>query len=168
MSELLQINLPTTTLWLLAAAAVVALSVGVLLIVLIARRPGPPRKQTHIGPADQRALERDITSLMHELSNMARQVGQQLDARSSRLQQLIAAADERIERLRDAAPAVQPEPVTVEREVSSEPDPRDVEIYALCDQGVATREIAQRLGRPSGEIELVIALRPGRNRRAVS
>ena len=165
MSNALPINFVTPgLLWLAAAATVVALGVVVLLLVLIFRRGEPPAtKSTHIGLAEQRALERDIGSLMNELSNMARQVGQQLDARAARLERLIAAADERIARLRDAGP-VKPSP----QPVSSEPDPRDAEIYTLCDQGLGTREIAQRLGRPSGEVELVIALRPPRNRHVVS
>jgi hypothetical protein len=38
-------------------------------------------------------------------------------------------------------------------------DPRHAEIYALADQGRSPRDIATHLGRPSGEIELILALR---------
>jgi hypothetical protein len=33
-------------------------------------------------------------------------------------------------------------------------------VYALADEGRPPREIAARLNRPSGEIELILALRP--------
>jgi hypothetical protein len=42
------------------------------------------------------------------------------------------------------------------------PDPRHAEIYRLADQGRGPKEIAATLGRPSGEIELILALRPRR------
>jgi hypothetical protein len=38
-------------------------------------------------------------------------------------------------------------------------DPRHAEVYRLADQGQTPQQIAQRLGRPSGEIELILALR---------
>jgi DNA-binding NarL/FixJ family response regulator len=38
-------------------------------------------------------------------------------------------------------------------------DPRHVEVYRLADQGQSPHQIAQRLNRPSGEIELILALR---------
>jgi hypothetical protein len=38
-------------------------------------------------------------------------------------------------------------------------DSRYAEIYALADQGRSPRDIATHLGRPSGEIELILALR---------
>lgn len=48
------------------------------------------------------------------------------------------------------------------------PDPRHAEIYALADEGIAAPEIARQLGRPRGEIELILALRgPAMKRRAV-
>ena len=39
-------------------------------------------------------------------------------------------------------------------------DPRHAQIYALADQGHGPRDIARELGRPTGEIELILALRP--------
>jgi hypothetical protein len=47
-----------------------------------------------------------------------------------------------------------------EPNIATLPDPRHAEIYALADEGRPASEIAQRLGRPSGEIELILALRP--------
>jgi hypothetical protein len=33
-------------------------------------------------------------------------------------------------------------------------------VYALADQGQSAYDIANQLGRPRGEIELILALRP--------
>jgi DNA-binding NarL/FixJ family response regulator len=38
-------------------------------------------------------------------------------------------------------------------------DSRHMEIYTLADEGHDSREIARRLSRPLGEIELILALR---------
>ena len=42
-------------------------------------------------------------------------------------------------------------------------DPRHQEIYTLADQGRNSREIAQQLNRPTGEIDLILALRGRKN-----
>jgi hypothetical protein len=47
-----------------------------------------------------------------------------------------------------------------EPNIATLPDPRHAEIYALADEGRGPAEIARHLGRPSGEIELILALRP--------
>ncbi|MCS7033983.1 MAG: hypothetical protein NZ561_08300 [Phycisphaerae bacterium] len=39
-------------------------------------------------------------------------------------------------------------------------DPGHAEVYRLADQGLDAAEIARRLHRPRGEIELILALRP--------
>jgi DNA-binding NarL/FixJ family response regulator len=52
---------------------------------------------------------------------------------------------------REHAPDQVPEPADV--------DPRHAEVYALADQGRTPPEIAQQLGRPHGEVELILALR---------
>ena len=38
-------------------------------------------------------------------------------------------------------------------------DPRHAQVYDLADEGLSPPEIARQLGRPSGEIELILALR---------
>ena len=145
------------TWWLLAAGGVVLVAVLALLAWLIIRTPRAAARQRSapIGLAEQRNLERDIGSLMNELAAMTSQVGRHLDTRAARLEQLIRAADERIEQLR-----TRPTPTAPRHTESAEADPRDLEIYQLSDQGLAPREIAQRLARPAGEIELILALRP--------
>ncbi len=45
---------------------------------------------------------------------------------------------------------------------TEEIDPRHIEIYRLSDDGKSVREIAEDLERPTGEIELILALRGAR------
>jgi hypothetical protein len=140
---------------------------------------------------DSAAVERDLRELMRELSEMTRRSTAQFDARAARLEQLIRAADERLAKLTGAmtpagevtadAPqttltplAAEPAPASAPASTPLEPDgsgdvvdPRHVEIYTLCEQGLSIPQIADRLRRPSGEIELIIALRP-RRRAAVT
>ncbi len=40
------------------------------------------------------------------------------------------------------------------------PDPRHAEVYSMADQGRSPHEIAKKLNRPNGEVELILALRP--------
>jgi hypothetical protein len=188
--------------WLLLAAAAV---VVVLLIVLLwprfraggnASQSGSYSSPAATEPslAQQRAVERDMQTLMRELSEMARKIGTQLDAKSARLEALIRAADERVARLESFSygggarsttndtPAddndghtskplppdiVLPPPSNaVAATAPHEPDPRHAQIYALADQGLSAVQIAERLGYNEGEIELIVALRPPRSRRA--
>ena len=37
---------------------------------------------------------------------------------------------------------------------------RHAQVYALLDEGLTPYQIADRIGRPEGEVELIIALRP--------
>jgi len=172
------------TRWLLIGAAM-------LLIVYTVIRPLARRKQDPLGKfggaggsmARQRGVEREMSNLLVELSEMARQVTAQLDTRAAKLELLIKEADEKIEALRtltgapQAGPAAPIQPTmrivrdgTTERQALIQPleaapspapatDPRYAEIYALADEGCSAGDIASRLGRPRGEIELILALR---------
>ena len=125
--------------------------------------------------AQQRAVERQMSNLLVELSEMARTVSASLDTRAAKLEALMDAADQRIEALRalnqangltssappraaiphDAPPSDIVATTTVARN-----DDRHIEVYDLHDRGRSVPEIAAALGRPSGEIELILALRP--------
>jgi DNA-binding NarL/FixJ family response regulator len=125
--------------------------------------------------AQQRATERQMESLLVELSEMSRQISSQLDTRAAKLEALIREADEKIEQLQNARPDHGPTPSVQRRQppmaeeeeerppmrlvVPEAVDPRHAEVYRLADQGQTPQQIAQRLGRPSGEIELILALR---------
>jgi hypothetical protein len=137
----------------------------------LARSPAPA------GLSQQRAVERDMSHLLVEMSEMARQMTAQLDTRAAKLELLIKEADARIAAMKAAAAGItvlpageepvekkefaipeaplldEPEPPTV--------DPRHVDVYEMADQGRSPHEIAQELGRPTGEVELILALRGG-------
>ncbi|MDQ3440087.1 MAG: hypothetical protein M3478_07025, partial [Planctomycetota bacterium] len=168
----------------------IAIGVALFLIVYFVIRPMGKRKQDPLGKmstpgqsmSSQRSVEREMSNLLVELSEMARQVTAQLDTRSTKLELLMREADEKIEALRalqSSAPASPPpstapvqRQIVTEREALMQPlepsppppqeqqiDPRHAEIYALADQGRTPVDIASHLGRPSGEIELILALR---------
>ncbi|MEO6436347.1 MAG: hypothetical protein ABIP55_11400 [Tepidisphaeraceae bacterium] len=121
----------------------------------------------------KRGLDGEMHALMHELSAMIAKAEQQLDARARRLERLLGDADERIARLErlnrapdprdghngaDASPGM-PSPMISSAD-ATELDPRHAQIYALSEEGLSIAQIADRLGRPKGEVELILALRP--------
>ena len=131
------------------------------------------------GLAQHRSVERQMENLLVELSEMSRQMSAQLDTRAAKLEMIIKDADERIARLDQlnrqgppipnfampAEPSVPPpDPVAVARadDVAPSPaiDPAHAEVYRLADEGQSVHVIAGELGRPSGEVELILALRP--------
>lgn len=112
--------------------------------------------------SQQRAVERQMQSLLVELSEMSRQISAQLDTRAAKLEQLIHDADERIARLQSAqqnavAPSFAQAPAVQQTHAAL--DPRHTEVYALADQGNDAGQIATQLDRPRGEVELILALR---------
>jgi hypothetical protein len=150
-------------------AVVIAAALTIIYAVMrpMRRRKDPLTNRKPISLSGQREIEKQMTDLIVELEKMARQMTAQLDTRGARLEALLREADERIEtlrslgeagnragRLRLAAPAE-----AVASEADEIPDPRHIEIYELAQTGQSAHQIAQRLGRPYGEIELILALR---------
>jgi hypothetical protein len=124
--------------------------------------------------ARQRSVEQQMQNVLVEMSEMARQISAQLDTRTAKLEALIREADEKIAALGNAsspAPAPTPSPskprpmpLATELPISTSADqpildPGHALVYALADKGRTSKEIAQELNRPSGEIELILALR---------
>ena len=163
------------------------IGVGMLMLVYFVLRPMAKRKDPLEGTSPrgglskQRSVEREMSNLLVELSEMARQITAQLDTRSTKLELLLKEADEKIEALRAASngssapprraasgPSAErvalldePDFVPAPSEADAAPlDPRHAEVYALADAGRNAHEIASHLGRPSGEVELILALRP--------
>jgi len=139
------------------------------------RRKDPFERPAAMGDSQQRQLERDISNLMVEMLETARQMTAQLDTRATRLELLLKEADAKLAALKTATatpakptPAtsptttVPPEPEVLAPVAKPEPlpDPRHADVYAKADQGLSLSEIARELGRPSGEVELILALRP--------
>jgi hypothetical protein len=160
------------TKWLLVCA-------GALTLIYAVLRPGFRKKKDPLAKsppsslAQQRAVEREMTHLLVELSEMARQISAQLDTRAMKLELLIKEADEKIARLQSAAPPDASVMAAAEAALGTAPSParqsterptpeaesRYRPIYELADQGSAAEEIARQLDRPRGEIELILALR---------
>ncbi|HZN66770.1 MAG TPA: hypothetical protein VFB66_15875 [Tepidisphaeraceae bacterium] len=178
-----------------------AIAVGVLTIVYVVfirplrKKKDPlarPKGDAGANLARQRSVERDMSNLLVELSEMTRQLTAQLDTRAAKLEILLREADEKLAALRAEA-GRSPEGVgqhelslrhSVDRgfhppaqdhhdrlllsntAVSStalaETDRRHAAIYEMADEGHNAHEIARQLDRPSGEIELILALRSGR------
>ncbi len=152
----------------------IAMAIGVMGLAYIIMRPKFARRKdplqnagSRISLSQQRSVERDMSSLVVELSEMARQITAQLDTRSAKLEALLKEADQRIAELRDladhatVAPGDSPNrPVAPPPAPAPRVDPRHQAVYELADQGINAHGIAHRLGRPAGEIELILALRP--------
>jgi hypothetical protein len=181
-----------------SSATYLLMGVAAVFIIYVALRPmwvkkkDPLSGQFRISLTQQKALEREMNTLVVELHNMARKMSAQLDTRAAKLEQLIADADQRLALLKqlgqidgDISPA--PRPAVTEKDDAprmrlvrdepletaakpfetsnlelpdDRPDERHRAIYELADAGLSAPVIAQRLSRPAGEIELILALRP--------
>jgi hypothetical protein len=151
------------------------MGVSVLFILFVLFRPVFGRKRDPLtnsplrfSVSQQKNLERDMQNLLVELHEMARTMTAQIETRAKKLELLIAEADEKIARLQSGAstgaPAsgATPRPQSIDLPAQSESTQRPdqhAEVYQLADAGLDGRQIAARLGRPFGEIELLLALR---------
>ena len=149
------------------------LVVGVLATVYLVMRGRlkkrkDPFERPSMSLSQQRQIERDMNGLMVEMLDTARQMAAQLDTRAARLEVLMKEADTKLAALKSAtagAPlpgAPEPAPITpiIPSIPETPPDPRHAEVYSMADQGRSPHEIARKLNRPNGEVELILALRP--------
>ncbi len=154
-----------STRWMLITVAALTLIYAVIRPRLRKKDPldEPPRFSSL---AQQRGVEREMSNLLVELSEMSRQISAQLDTRAAKLDLLIREADEKIAALKglSGGSAVEsPRPPAMRLvQPPVEVDRRDAEIYALADRGQPASEIARQLNRPAGEVELILALRANR------
>ncbi|HEY1923201.1 MAG TPA: hypothetical protein VGG44_10675 [Tepidisphaeraceae bacterium] len=143
--------------------AVIGLAIFTMMYVVIRpwfRKKDPLDKPPAFASlAQQRSVERQMQNVLVELSEMARQISAQLDTRAGKLEALIREADEKIAAMKSAQASSSIAPQTDAPDSQPPPDPRHAQVYALADQGRNSMEIAQQLNRPSGEIELILALR---------
>jgi C4-dicarboxylate-specific signal transduction histidine kinase len=152
------------------AARWAVITLAILTVIYAVMRPWFRKKDPLVKPpafaslSQQRAVERQMQNVLVELSDMARQITAQLDTRAAKLEALIREADEKIAAMKSPQPpSISPPPADPSPWESSQrelpPDPRHAQVYALADQGRSSSEIAHQLNRPSGEIELILALR---------
>jgi hypothetical protein len=140
----------------------VALLVGVGAIAFLLFRPkfrkkDPLDKPSFSSLSQQRSVERQMQNLLVELSEMTRQMNAQVD---TQLEGKPSAQDFEMSDTPVDAPTQPVQAGLTPEPPMAEPDSRHAEIYSLADQGRDAREIASRLNRPSGEVELILALRP--------
>ena len=168
---------PSGTQWLVVCAGILTIAYAVL-------RSGRRKKADPLANppaqaslAQQRSVERQMQTLLVELSEMAREITAKLDTRSTKLALLIDDADDkaaRLQRVLDdcravlSASAAPPPPPPAAARPESEPsvvladesDPRHKPVYELSDQGVSAADIARQLALSRSEVELIQALRP--------
>ncbi len=144
-----------------------AVGLAIFTIMYVVIRPWFRKKDPLSKPpafaslAQQRSVEREMQNVLVELSKMARQITGQLDTRAAKLEALIREADEKIAVMKSTPSSSSPglAPLIDTPETRPPSDPRHAQVYALADEGRSSMEIAQQLNRPSGEIELILALR---------
>lgn len=175
---------PTTTYVILGAACLCIVYVMTRMSKRQTKREPDNAFFTRNSLAQERRAQQDMENVLVELSKMSRELSAQLDTRAAKLDALIADADERTARLEallrqaparptfdrsDYAPAVEPlmklvHPPTPAAADDMAPspslEPSHAEIYRLADEGRTVSQIAGELERPSGEVELILALRP--------
>src|SRR5688572_3490134 len=96
---------PATT-WIAIAAGIMAVVYVTLVRPLRKKKDKDPleRAPAFSTLSQQRAVERDMSNLLVELSEMARQMTAQLDTRAAKLELLLKEADERIAILKSGEP----------------------------------------------------------------
>lgn len=167
---------------------IVLLAWGIRQWLATARATRPGRPEPRERPGEGRAVDHDRASadwdeLRREIEALSVRVGEQAEQRAMELQGLIAQADDRLARLRaldlptprepglservpvaPRAEVVVREPVRVEPKAPARPamdeglEPLHREVVALAQQGLTPVEIAQRVHRPTGQVELILAL----------
>lgn len=114
--------------------------------------------------ADRLATELDtksakLESLLHEADRKARSL-EQARARQDQLDQTQAAEPKPFPREQPAAHTPRPTQ-------SARPEPMHAAIHSLSDQGLTPVQIAERTGVPTGQVELILALRRASTRVSV-
>ncbi len=143
----------------------------------LVQTPRPAGKHRSLSTAPPDLLRWHVE--MHET---ARDLKAELDSKMRLLQLLIAQARQQADRLEhllsDAttsdtpsaasdAPHYVPSPSDVESATRLPGSPTgQAEIYALADEGRSSADIAQQVGTPLGEVELILSLRGARNSEA--
>lgn len=172
---------------------ILVVGMGLLLLVLfgswVARRKpasgsGAGEQSADAGTPEERqqrrrefdAMHRDLGKAMTEIETLARRLGDDLEAKTARIETLMRQADEKIatlQRMQAGANAIadeKPNPPGVaamnrpapEPDPPSEndaPDPLSREVYKLADAGHSSMEIARKLSEQIGKVELILALR---------
>ncbi len=110
----------------------------------------------------------ELNALRSDLNELGERLAQKLDHKAAHLESLLARAEHAAEELRhlraattQAGTRLAPPPTRSDGFIESHAalDPLHARVAELADQGLAPVQIAQRLGQPTGQIELILALR---------
>lgn len=108
------------------------------------------------GPAQRDEIE----GVTRDVEELAQRLAAELDRRADRIERLIAAADQRIAALdRPRTPLAPPASRT---EPPHDAAPVQSLVFQLADEGLPIVEIARRVQHPTGQVELMLALRRGK------
>jgi len=110
---------------------------------------------------------RGIEQAMLQLDQLSRQIHGRLDTKLAHLEALIRDADERIDALSRHSQVVEGKralEITLDEErpeasLAPQSAGRHAVVHRLADEGLSPVDIAERTGRTTGEIELILALR---------
>lgn len=110
----------------------------------------------------------DPSASAEHLRQLAHQVAEELDAKADRLAMLIKHADRRIKALSELTEGVGPDgaPPQVVTRTGRRPEPAATlvdpiaeQVYQMAAAGMTAVQIAQKLSQPTGNVELMLALR---------
>ena len=170
----------------------ILLAGGFLIIIVVMlrnlrRRVAKSREHDRLSVAERVALTKpardthsQISELMAELAGLSRQINAQLDTRLARLEILLAQADQAIAGLsgepsppppeKPQCPSSLAENTTSQHPAAGPPTEKPANLTALerdildmAQRGMTVTQISQELGRPSGEIQLILALKQRRD-----
>lgn len=174
--------------WAIVLLFVVVATFMMLIMIRRARRPTvsgrEQARQQMSRLRDEAEIRSSMDKLLIRLEEYSRDVNGQLDTKFVRLEQVIQDADDRISRLRSvidehdkrlgrlvetsrrlrtrSEPDAEKAPDSPAVAPSGDANPRDPRyknVYDLADAGSSPVDIAERLGMPAGEIELILNLR---------
>ncbi len=160
-----------------APGQLVALAGALLCLTLVMRstfrrirrtrqQPRSTAREMYADLQGESEAKRDLEQTMLELDQLARQIHGRIDTKFAKLEAVIRDADERIDklsRLVSEAKGRSTVDVTVDDNGSTPPRPepngRHAAVYQLADDGLKPLQIAEKVGKTTGEIELILALR---------
>jgi chromosome segregation ATPase len=141
-----------------------------------ARMPQPSALEAQANDRRLQSSAREINELLLELDQAAQRLHARLDSRINKLESAIKEADQRVASLRQEQAVLESTPRIDFRLAPVDPhadeindaaerdDDRFSTIHRLADSGLSALQIAQEVDKPTGEIELILALRKAKLR----
>ncbi|MCX6375189.1 MAG: hypothetical protein NTU88_03980 [Armatimonadetes bacterium] len=149
--------------WLVfAVVACIVISTGFVLAIALLRQAWSQREREALTSSDLRALEESALYLIEQMKAEADHAADELDSRCKALADLMQAADERIESLRELESSLTERvPLSVQTEPTSAPRNDDVNVRRILDlasSGMESSEIARVSGLDCAEVKLALRL----------